>query len=1364
MSSTPSPSAHDLLVQERLPRWLGDLKPGQIARIQHQENYSNCSWLHAAHPSLQEALRQSQQRNRNLSFALARATADLRNAADFAEPLLIERLHQRYGMRCDDLRKTHFVRFSRDWSWTSMATELTHSIEPLLQAALQNFEKDPELQPETVAIDGPMTTSTINGWTRYHFNRLPFTAAQFAEQCHDLDLGQRYQEHLDSLFGRPLVRSLSICSRREQLQLDLLVARMRGLDDYPPVQRLLDDPATCRPPHCTRLSLFAVDVLDAFLMRSEADAQAVFLYLPGMPQALSRHATLAECQGAVLRLLCEPDLRRRFFGYIQQDHVEHFASVVQRNLTGQILATDRDRPWKAPADTDLHWHESVIEDELFGYLQDRHHRRLLNEARHLAVPSADVDEAARQRRLQYWESLGLDLLGVAAFFIPAASGLMMMVFAAQILREVYEGVEAWEQGDIDGALDHAKAVAVDIGTAVATGVALHYAGKIGTKLIEVVRPDGSTRLWNGDLKPYHVEPPAQARHIEPGLLVAGERHYAPIGEGHVAVQPHADGQRWSIEHPDDPAALRPNLETNGDGAWHGSHEYPLEWSRQALLRRLGAKVADYSDAELELASRISGVDRDALLDVHLTHAPTPPRLLQTLQRLRAGTVADDPLENALEGLYRPQRCGPDSERLALLSLPRQPGWPSECALELRVGDRSGPLRERAGDRFAGDSRLILKVADGYRAVLGEEVQATVSDLFEAIRQVVPELGSDMANLKDRIVEQALAHPGHIRSWVWSAVRESWHDDGRLLGGFDTPPPPPAHYAPRSTVANPLLARYRRLYPRASDAQAREAVQAWNDAGLQPHVELRGLEQQYEYLRTTLGQWADQLPLRAVARDRLLRSWQRNLENPAELDLSAIGLEDHDFDSLPHLGGDFAHVQALNLSANPLRNIPHLLIQQLPPLQTLWASALELRHLPAGLGSQLRILELTDNNITWSSVSQEALAQYPDLDHLNLSGNPLQTPPRLSDAPNLREVSLFDTSLRHMPEDLAGMQHLEHLDLSSNQITRLPVALERTLPPSAQRALSLEHNTLDAETLSRIEAHYNATGIDLMVAEDDYTTLMLNAEPSTLACWERLSRQLPVQYRRDLRSIADEPMYEAAPQTTRRRLWFMLHWLESSPRARASALRFDASKLLRFELSADLQAPEPFATPRLKTEHYLRVAVNSARCQALDEALLARLPQITPQQFEALRVLTLQRLANDPHLRLRISPTASEQLNLESVEAEVLHLSGEWTSAIRSQLRLIDGTTAIGRDAILSEGPDGEPVVAFWSRHLEQRYHAQFEQLQEQANAQLLDAEHTLSEGDYLNEANHLRRQLERERQRLLDDLTRSIAEGTQTHW
>nr|NLU60237.1 hypothetical protein [Pseudomonas sp. BIGb0427] len=75
--------------------------------------------------------------------------------------------------------------------------------------------------------------------------------------------------------------------------------------------------------------------------------------------------------------------------------------------------------WRRPnPDANLHVRETFIDQELFGYLQDRHLQKIKDEARALAVPSADADDQAWRERLAYWESIGFNLLNAAAFSSP----------------------------------------------------------------------------------------------------------------------------------------------------------------------------------------------------------------------------------------------------------------------------------------------------------------------------------------------------------------------------------------------------------------------------------------------------------------------------------------------------------------------------------------------------------------------------------------------------------------------------------------------------------------------------------------------------------------------------------------------------------------------------------------------------------------------------------------------------------------------------------------------------------------------------------------------------------------------------------
>ena len=111
---------------------------------------------------------------------------------------------------------------------------------------------------------------------------------------------------------------------------------------------------------------------------------------------------------------------------------------------------------------DLHLTTELIAAPVFAFLHDDHVARLQAEAADLAVPTAAVDAKARQRRIAQWQSLGMDALMLAGFFVPGVGTLMTGVMACQLLGDVYEGYQAWHVGDRHLALQHLEAVGLNL--------------------------------------------------------------------------------------------------------------------------------------------------------------------------------------------------------------------------------------------------------------------------------------------------------------------------------------------------------------------------------------------------------------------------------------------------------------------------------------------------------------------------------------------------------------------------------------------------------------------------------------------------------------------------------------------------------------------------------------------------------------------------------------------------------------------------------------------------------------------------------------------------------------------------------------
>jgi hypothetical protein len=310
------------------------------------------------------------------------------------------------------------------------------------------------------------------------------------------------------------VRALSIEACEDLLRVEAHIAFMRHRisgDMQDLILALLDGAASAnKPGHCRQLNLFSIPVHDILLIgpASGSDApQPVVAYMPGIGDApLQEFASMQALQTHLQISLCTPGYREHFQRFIPRDQHDHFFSVLKRNLDlGNAGA--RDSAWTLAPNADLHLSETPIEQPLFGYLQDRHLSRIKQEARVMAVPTADADEKARQARLDFWESTGLNVLNAAALFVPGLGEVMLAVVAIQLLKEVYDGIEAWEVGDIDLAMMHLKAVALNVAV-IGAGVAIAKGVSFMNRLKVVERPNGKTRLRNAEL-------PLSASEVEP---------------------------------------------------------------------------------------------------------------------------------------------------------------------------------------------------------------------------------------------------------------------------------------------------------------------------------------------------------------------------------------------------------------------------------------------------------------------------------------------------------------------------------------------------------------------------------------------------------------------------------------------------------------------------------------------------------------------------------------------------------------------------------------------------------------------------------------------------------------------------------
>ncbi|WP_433887066.1 NEL-type E3 ubiquitin ligase domain-containing protein [Pseudomonas vranovensis] len=706
-SSLSVPGPHGPFISQRLPAWLRHARPEDFERmgvqlLAQQHGREQQDWYAAASAAEQSLLVDYQQRSRHCGQRLARELKDLKGIGAFCEPLLKARLKADLGAE-PDVDFDEFVRIERESVLLGSMLRTVPRRQSLMQAALQNFAAGSEFGAGTAlapkdAFFLELIPGTEQGYPRFRYRytqKLDIEPQAFARVCHDLDLGGQYQRHLSEVFETPassaLRRSLAIELYKDQLRVNLQVAFMKKQISERGRQALLDLLSGVRAPRWngkpvrySQLSMFEAPLSDVLVIgpeRNDNRVEPVILYLPGAPGAvLKEYPSVKAASDDLKVLLRKPAYQSLLRGYVAHQSQQHVLKRLEEALYHLVNDGDGLHRRRPNPDANLHVRETFIDQELFGYLQDRHLQKIKDEARALAVPSADADDQAWRERLAYWESIGFNLLNAAAFFVPSLGAVMAAVAAAQLIGEVVEGAHAWEAGELAEAWTHLESVGLNVAFIAGLGLAGRALEPVAASeaingLVKVRLPDGQLRLWQPALDDYVRDIDLQG--IQPDsnghYLVEGKR-YIRLGDDTFAVATSENGQ-WSILHPADPSAYRPVLEHNGQGNWRVIGEQPLGWSRLQLLQRLGHAAEGLSDAERLQAADISGVSDDVLRAIYATQQPLPPVLADTLQRLRLDRQLETWIGNLRSG--SPGGVGRDFAVVLATELPNWLNLPIE---------------------------------------------------------------------------------------------------------------------------------------------------------------------------------------------------------------------------------------------------------------------------------------------------------------------------------------------------------------------------------------------------------------------------------------------------------------------------------------------------------------------------------------------------------------------------------------------------------------------------------------------------------------------------------------------------------------
>lgn len=771
------------------------------------------SHLHKHHPHWHKHASAGQRRqlkqrvlaSYRASRALAKALAPVQPIAAFCRPLLEEALPRWYpdaNLPALDNTLLWSQNDQRDMTW--------------FEAALLNFDEGAKVR---------LFTDDDNA------KALDLDSDVFVSGVRNLDLGQRYQYHLADQVDTDAFRALLYEQDRAAFAAELTLARLQGHLDA--LGETLGEAALAgarqvvvdhqqRSLECGYLSLFDMPLDGPLLLRLKPrDAsETCVLYLPGHPQhPLRQYSSLKALGQALTEALWNAQERRAFSRYVNQVHQPELASKLHDTLhprypyaTLQPGTPTRERgapiDWFKqlfPAPSDL-WQETLDKnarlplaftpwnnDCFTERARTRVERKLLDAAA-VAVPVAQRDHEALLASISGWLGLGLNVLNVAALFVPALGELMMVIGGAQLLGEFLDGVHAANQGDAEAAIEHLFDVLENLAQLALLGAAGAF-GEAPGALHDwhPVRQGGRQRLWPGDLEPFS-RPALWSK----GSLPAADGLHHWQNQTWLELQGkacplEADGHGgWRLgkgrghRH-------QPQLLDNGQGAWLLAHERPLSWDTAKLLQRVGPVAAGLDQQRLEQALRCSGYDAGTLRQALMDHRPLPALLVDSFEALGANVPGPTPealpgseilrrefpslspracneilthaqpadlsrlrsdarvplkmaetarlylrdarINRALARFHQTSGAVADRDTLAFGLLEQLPGWTGEVRLELLENGRQVHVAGSGGKLL----KTVVRNAGRYEPHDEQgQVLANAGDLFQAMLQALPD--------------------------------------------------------------------------------------------------------------------------------------------------------------------------------------------------------------------------------------------------------------------------------------------------------------------------------------------------------------------------------------------------------------------------------------------------------------------------------------------------------------------------------------------------------------------------------------------------------------------------------------------------
>jgi hypothetical protein len=517
-------------------------------------------------------------------------------------------------------------------------TAVVYEEKPLLEVALRNFTA-------AQAQEGGQPRGNRLLLPR-HGTVKPPTSIEFAGLCRELDLGECYQRHLDAILtpagsAERLVSQLVDATRYTMLA-DAYKARQEGTLDASELNVMV---AVCEKGELPRLAGDLVQARQLKLLGCQIEQVTVFvvveqgvlfnttrrvlLYVPGDPFSPWRaFESLDKLNRELGRRLRDKAYQRFFSRFVlRRDSQAFFAQVAER--------FDDLPSW---AFRDLEPRLQAYPQPLFISLAQARIHQIKEDAAMIAVPVARLDrEVQRQHDLRL-AAEGWALLNLASFFVPGVGLALLAVTACELLGEVYHGVEAWQEGDRQEALDHLTHVATDLAVLATTVAGVGVARRVWARsakvdaMVPARLEDGTEKLWQQDVTPFQSQAPVAASSPDAlGIRRQDGRAWIEMDGHHYRVTEAGDDQ-WQL-HPVD--GHGPLLRHNGAGAWRLWSEQPARWTdRYRMFRRLGEPFNGLNDEQIDQVLLFHGLDGDYVRGLHVHAQPPSPGMIDSVERVR----------------------------------------------------------------------------------------------------------------------------------------------------------------------------------------------------------------------------------------------------------------------------------------------------------------------------------------------------------------------------------------------------------------------------------------------------------------------------------------------------------------------------------------------------------------------------------------------------------------------------------------------------------------------------------------------------------------------------------------------------------